>query len=292
MTPKFNKLPMKKQLLTLVGFILSLLAHGQMAKESIQLKKINCVETDLKTGEKLTKTYSFENGKLISIKTSDIIQYFYYNKDGKLDRTLKENENNYWKELTTYFYDENDNLIKYINKYDEGNKSVTKTVTYKHQGGRIKALTKSSLSNAKFTQSIDYFFKDDKIVNESERNLSDKIINNKRIDYNENDIITYKGLFGDKTIDNYNYDDKKSVMQLLVKNVFGKNYQTIVHLISSQEKEFPLECISDHNLTEFSSSSPSKTGYTKKFTYTTFDYPESYTQIIDKIKTVVTYEYE
>ena len=52
---------MKKQLLTLVGFVLSLLTHGQMAKESIQLKKINCVETDLKTGEKLTKTYSFEN---------------------------------------------------------------------------------------------------------------------------------------------------------------------------------------------------------------------------------------
>lgn len=283
---------MKKQLLTLVGFVLSLLAHGQMAEEAIQLKKINCVETDLKTGEKLTKTYSFENGKLTSIQTSDVIQYFYYNKDGKLDRTLKENENNYWKELTTYFYDANDNLVKYINKYDEGNKSVTKTVTYKHQGGRIKAITKSSISSAKFVQSIDYFFKDGKIVSESERNLSEKIINNKRIDYNENDIVTYKGLFGDRTVDSYDYDDKKSAMLLLIKNVFGANYQTIVHLISSQEKEFPLESISEHNLLKFTSTSPSKTEYSKKFSYNNFGYPESHTQIIDKTKTVVTYEYE
>ncbi|NJM79297.1 MAG: hypothetical protein HC854_06155 [Flavobacterium sp.] len=149
-----------------------------------------------------------------------------------------------------------------------------------------------SNSPKKYVQWIDYTLQDGKIVSESERDLNQKIISNKRIDYNENDIVAYKGLLGDRSMDNYDYDDKNSAMLLLVQNVFGENYQTIITLISSHEKEFPLESMSDHNFVKFTSTKPSKNEYSNVYTYNNFGYPKTHTQLNGGYKTTVTYEYE
>ena len=283
---------MKTQLLTLIGFAISLLANGQNPNLNIKLKEIKSVELNISNGDKISKNYSFDNGKLKSIKTSDIVQLFFYNNNGTLDKTVRENEAFGWKEIATYSYDDNSNLVKYTNKYDEGNKSVTKTVSFSYEGSRIRAITKKSNTPKKYVQWIDYAIQDGKIVSESERDLNQKIISNKRIDYNEDDLVAYKGLLGDRSMDNYDYDDKNSAMLLLVQNVFGENYQTIVTLIAPHEKEFPLESMSNHNFVKFTSTKPSKNEYSNVYAYNNFDYPKSHTQYNGGYKTMVTYEYE
>ncbi len=283
---------MKTQLLTLIGFAISLLANGQNPDLNIKLKEINSIELNTSNGDKITKNYSFDNGKLKSIKTSDIIQNFFYNNNGTLDKTVRENEAFGWKEIANYEYDENGNLIKYTNKYDEGSKSVTKTVSFSYEGTKIRAVTKKSNSTKKYVQWIDYTLQEGKIVSESERDLSQKIISNKRIDYNENDIVAYKGLLGDRSMDNYDYDTKNSAMLLLVQNVFGENYQTIITLIAPHEKEFPLESMANHNFVKFTSTKPSKNEYSNVYTYNNFGYPKTHTQLNGGYKTMVTYEYE
>ena len=284
---------MKKHLLALFGFAIALFAQAQENEDiTVKLKQIRSNEINTSTGEVITKTYAFQNGKLTTIKTSDIIQSFFYNSDGYLDRTVRENEMSDWKEVASYYYDANKNLIKYVNEYEEGGNSVTKTITYKYEGTKIRAITKKSNSPLKYVQWIDYTIENGRIVNESERDINQKVISNKRIDYIEGDLIAYKGVFGDRSTDSYDYDNKQSAMRLVVKNVFGKNYKTIVTLIAPHEKEFPLESISYHNFLKFSSTTPSKTEYKYTYTYNDFDYPKTHVEHTGKIKTIVDYEYE
>ena len=147
---------MKKNLLALLGFVFIFYVQAQESDVSIKLKQITSIETNTKTGEYITKKYTFQDGKLASIKTSDIIQSFFYNSNGYLERTVRENEMSGWKEVATYEYDNRHNLIKYVNEYEEGGKSVTKTITYKYDGNKIRAITKKSNSPLKFVQWIDY----------------------------------------------------------------------------------------------------------------------------------------
>ncbi|VXA95157.1 conserved exported hypothetical protein [Flavobacterium sp. 9AF] len=283
---------MKKQLLSLLGFVLAIFVQAQETEVSIKLKQITSVETNTKTGEYITKKYSFQNGKLTSIKTSDIIQSFFYNKEGYLDKTVRENEMSDWKEIATYFYDDKNNLVKYVNEYEDGGKSVTKTISYKYEGNKINAITKKSNSSLKFVQWIDYTLENGRIINESERDINGKVITNKKIDYIEGDLIAYKGVFGDRSTDSYDYDDKQSAMRLLVQNVFGKNYKTIVTLIAPHEKEFSLESISYHNFLKFSSTTPSKKQYEYSYTYNDLNYPKTHIEHTGLLKTIVNYEYE
>ncbi|NHN27854.1 hypothetical protein FIA58_019425 [Flavobacterium jejuense] len=283
---------MKKQLLALLGFALALFTYAQENEVSVKLKQIKSTETNTSTGEVITKTYSFQNGKLVSIKTSDIIQSFFYNTNGNLDRTVRENEMSDWKEVASYFYDGRNNLIKYVNEYEEGGKSVTKTINYSYDGSKIRAVTKKSNSTLKFVQWVDYTLENGRIINESERDINQKVISNRRIDYIEGDLIAYKGVFGDRSTDSYDYDDKESAMRLVVKNVFGKNYKTIVTLIAPHEREFPLESISYHNFLKFTSTTPSKKEYKYVYTYNDLNYPKTHIEHTGKLKTIVDYEYE
>ncbi|WP_130734124.1 hypothetical protein [Flavobacterium sp. J27] len=283
---------MKKQLLTLFGFVFALCVQAQETETSVKLKQITSTETNTKTGEYSTKKYTFQDGKILSIKTSDIVQSFFYNANGYLDRTVRENEMSDWREVASYFYDDRNNLIKYVNEYEEGGKSVSKTITYKYEGNKIKAITKRSNSSLKFVQWIDYTLENGRIVNESERDINEKVISNRRIDYIEGDLIAYKGVFGDRSTDSYDYDDKFSAMRLFVQNVFGKNYKTIVTLIAPHEKEFPLESISYHNFLKFSSTTPSKKEYRYIYTYNDLNYPKTHIEHTGLLKTIVNYEYE
>ena len=57
--------------------------QSQTLDKSLQLKQIAVVKTNfrnLKSGEMVNKTYAFVNGKLTTIKTSDVTQSFFYNK--------------------------------------------------------------------------------------------------------------------------------------------------------------------------------------------------------------------
>ena len=279
---------MKKQILTLFVFALSFYAHSQI----VNLKQIESIEMNTNTGEKITKNYFFNDGKLASIKTSDIIQSFFYNKDGNLERTVRENEMSNWKEVASYFYDDYKRLSKYVNDYDSGGTVITKTIIFKYDGSRITAITKRSNSRLKFVQYIDYSVKDWRVVSETERDLNRKIVTNRLVDYSENDLTTYKEVIGDKSTDSYVYDDKKSAMQLLVKNVFGENYKINLLLIAPHEREFSIQNMSVHNFLKFTSTKSSKKEYAFSYTYNEMDYPKTHTHIDGVIKTVVTYSYE
>lgn len=279
---------MKKQILTLFVFALSFYAQSQ----TVNLKQIESIETNTSTGEKITKNYFFNDGKLASIKTSDIVQSFFYNKDGNLERTVRENEMSSWKEVTSYFYDENKRLSKYVNDYDSGGTVISKIITFKYDGSRITAITKRSNSRLKFVQYIDYSVKDWRIVSETERDLNRKIVTNRLVDYSENDLSTYKEVIGDKSTDSYVYDDKKSAMQLLVKNVFGENYKTNLLLIAPHEREFTIDNMSIHNFLKFTSTKSSKKEYAYSYTYNEMEYPKTHTYIDGVKTTVVTYSYE
>ena len=279
---------MKKQLLILFVFALSFSVQSQ----TVKLKQIESIESNTSTGEKITKNYFFDDGKLASIKTSDIVQTFFYNKDGNLDRTVRENEMSSWKEVASYFYDENKRLSKYVNDYDGGGTVITKTIAFKHDGSRITAITKRSNSRLKFVQYIDYSIKDWKVVSETERDLNRKIVTNRLVDYSDNNLSTYKEVVGDKSTDSYVYDDKKSAMQLLVKNVFGENYKINLLLITPHEREFTMDNMSIHNFLKFTSTKSSKKEYAYSYTYNELEYPKTHTHIDGVIRTVVTYSYE
>lgn len=279
---------MKKQILILfVGFF-----TFYTQSQTINLKQIESNVVNTSTGEKITKNYFFKEGKLVSIKTSDIIQTFFYNIGGNLDRSVRENEMSSWKEVASYFYDANKRLSKYVNNYDGGGTVITKTIIFKYEGSKITAITKRSNSRLKFVQYIDYAIKDWRIVSETERDLNNKIITNRLVDYVDNDLVTYKEVVGDKATDSYIYDDKKSAMQLLVKNVFGNNYKVNLLLIAPHEREFAIQNISVHNFLKFTSTKASKKEYAFSYTYNEMDYPKTHTYVDGDIKTVVTYFYE
>jgi hypothetical protein len=258
------------------------------------LKEIKSLRTRSNSDEVINKTYKFIDGKLSSIQTSDIIQSFFYNPNGYLNRSVKERIGSDWKELVTYKYDDNDRLIKLTNEYKENNSSLIKTVTFTYSGSRITAVTTKSNTHIKYTQYMEYVIEEGQIVRESERNLNQDYVNKKEIGYYKDNLSIRKGLFGDKSSDYYAYDDKNSIQLLLLENVFGANYKTIVPLVAPHEKEFLLEGISQHNLLKYSSNSPSKLEYTYTYTYNNLGYPK--TSILlenNKIeKTTATYSYE
>ena len=113
------------------AFALMAFSYGlqsQTLDKSLQLKQIAVVKTNfrnLKSGEMVNKTYAFDNGKLTTIKTSDVTQSFFYNKKGLLDHTVKDRNGSNWKEVISYGYDAEDRLILFTKKYDEDGKFVT-----------------------------------------------------------------------------------------------------------------------------------------------------------------------
>lgn len=72
------------------------LMHSQDAAP-VRLKQINIVKTNYqnsKDGEIVNKTVVFKDGKIQTITTSDVVQHFFYNKNGLLDMTVKDKVGN------------------------------------------------------------------------------------------------------------------------------------------------------------------------------------------------------
>lgn len=281
------------------AFALMAFSYGlqsQTLDKSLQLKQITVVKTNfrnLKSGEMVNKTYAFDNGKLTTIKTSDVTQSFFYNKKGLLDHTVKDRNGSNWKEVISYGYDAEDRLILFTKKYDEDGKFVTKTVTYTYDGSRIKQVTKKSTTQQLFVEEVDFVVENGKVVRRSVRDRNKQIIHKTEFYYDKENQTKQTGLLGDKTIKYFGYDDKESANLLMVKNIFGPNYQVIVPLVSFQEEEFEFTFISPNNELKFTSTANTivRVG---TFKYNAQNYPTSYSLIEDSgmIKTVKTYTYE
>lgn len=281
---------MKKQLLATLILCLPLVALGQM----VRLKKIISIEKNITNNQVVTKTHTFEKGKLITIQTSDVIQSFFYNENDLLDHTVKERVGSNWKEVNNYYYNPDNQLIKHTNKYQDGVESAVKTVNFKYEGSRITAITTRTDSKVKFSQYIEYVVENDLVVRETERNLNQDIIQKRELYYYKDNFVRSRGFIGDKSSDVYMYDNKNSAQILIAESLFGANYKIIVPIITRHEKEIGLEAISMHNLTKFESSSPEKMPYEYTYTYTTENYPKTIVLTNDskEITTNVTIEYE
>lgn len=269
----------------------------QAQENAVALKQINIVKTNfrnLKDGEIVNKTIVFKDGKILSIKTSDVIQGFFYNSNGLLDMTVKEREGSNWKEVTNYTYDNTNRLTKFSKKYDENGENVTKTVTFKYEGARIKTDTKKSNTHQNFVEDNEYIVDNGIIVRRTSRDYNQQIISKKEYSYYKENLSRDQGLVGDKTIVYYSYDDKNSVKSLMAKNTFGENYKIIVPLISFYEEEFELQSISDHNELNSKATSTSYVGKSASFKYNASNYPISQALIEENgiVKTKTTYLYE
>ncbi|MBE0393620.1 hypothetical protein HNQ02_000735 [Flavobacterium sp. 7E] len=285
-------------------YIMALLIAAQLSfvqtqaqENPIVLKQINIVKTNfrnLKDGEIVNKTIVFKDGKILSIKTSDVIQGFFYNTNGLLDMTVKEREGSNWKEVTNYTYDNTNRLTKFSKKYDENGENVTKTVTFKYEGARIKADTKKSNTHQNFVEDNEYIVENGIVVRRTSRDYNQQIISKKEYGYYKENLSRDKGLVGDKTIIYYSYDDKNSVKSLMAKNTFGENYKVIVPLISFYEEEFELQSISDHNELNSKATSTNYVGKSATFKYNANNYPISQALIEENgiVKTKTTYLYE
>lgn len=136
---------MKTYLIALFMMAMPCLVLSQNSTTETKLKAIHSVKTNfknLKDGEIIHKNYTFKDGKLLSIKTSDVIQSFFYNPKELLDMTVKERVGSNWKEVINYTYNNNDQLIKFVKKYEENGELVTKTVSIAYEGSRVKVITK------------------------------------------------------------------------------------------------------------------------------------------------------
>lgn len=268
----------------------------QTLDQSKQLKQITVVKTNfrnLKSGEAVHKNYTFENGKLSTIKTSDVTQSFFYNKKGLLDHTVKDRVGSNWKEVINYTYDTQNRLIVFTKKYDENGKTVTKSVTYNYDGSRIKQVTKKSTTQQLFVEEVDYVVENGLVVRRSVRDRNQQITLKTEYFYDKGNPTKQSGLVGDKTIHYFGYDTKTSARLLLVKTMFGPNYQVIVPLVSFQEEEFAWNDISSNNEINYrSTASPIiKAG---QFKYDASNYPTAYNLVEDNgmIKTVKTFSFE
>jgi hypothetical protein len=261
----------------------------------VKLKQINIVKTNYqnyKDGEIVNKTIAFADGKIQTITTSDVIQKFFYNKNGLLDMTVKEKIGSDWKEVTNYTYDADNNIIKFVNKYHEGNDYITKTVSFVYEGARIKATTKKSTNHQNLVDDIEYIVENGIIVRRTSRDRNKAIIG--KIEYVNDNVSKHKGLVGDKISKTFTYDDKKSVDQLIVQNLFGDNYKIIVPMISYHEDEFSFETISYNNEVNFSPSSTALVAISRKYKYNKLNFPISCSQIEENgiVKTEKTFIYE
>lgn len=285
----------KTYFITLFMITFSFLAQSQ--ENSVKLKQINIVKTNfknLKSGETINKTILFKDGKLESIKTSDVIQHFFYNPKGLLDMTVKERVGSNWKEVINYTYNPEEKLIKFTKKYEEGGELVTKTVSITYEGARVKATTKKSNNHQFLVDDIEYIVENGLITRRNSRDRNQQIINKTEYVYSKDNIIRHKGLIGDKTIKNYTFDDKNSAELLIVKNIFGPNYKVIVPLVSFHEEEFDIESISTNNELTFVPTTTNYVGVSRKYKYNNLNYPISCSLIEDNgiVRTEKKYIYE
>lgn len=288
---------MKTYLIIIFMMVFPYLAQSQAQEKPVQLKQINIVKTnyrDFKSGEIINKTISFQGGKLSSIKTSDVIQNFFYNQKGLLDRSVKEKEGSNWKEVINYAYDEDNRLIKFGKKYQEGAEFVTKTVTITYQGARVKVITKKSTTKEAIIDNVEYIVENGLVARRSSRDRNEQIINKTEYVYTNGNIVRHKGLLGDTATKFYTFDDKNSADVLMVKNVFGDNYKVIVPLVSFFEEEFNFQMISEANELSYRTTAENTIIKSGKYKYNDLNYPASYSLSEEggMVKTVKTYFYE
>lgn len=283
--------------ITLFTMLFPYLAKCQELEKQVQLKQISIMITNfrnLKSGETINKTISFHEGKLSSIKTSDVIQNFFYNPKGLLDRTVKEKEGSNWKEIISYTYDPLGRLIKFNQKYQEGGEFVTRTAVITYQGARVKVITKKSITKDAIVDNVEYIVENGLVARRSSRDRNEQIINKTEYVYTNGNVVRQKGLLGDTSTKFYSFDDKNSADVLIVKNVFGENYRVIVPIISSYENEFNFQMISEANEISYRNTANNDIIKSGNYKYNKLNYPESYALSEDNgmIKTVKKYFYE
>lgn len=283
--------------ITLFTMLFPFLVKSQELEKQVQLKQISIMITNfrnLKSGETINKTISFHEGKLSSIKTSDVIQNFFYNPKGLLDRTVKEKEGSNWKEIISYTYDPLGRLIKFNQKYQEGGEFVTRTATITYQGARVKVITKKSITKDAIVDNVEYIVENGLVARRSSRDRNEQIINKTEYVYTNGNVVRQKGLLGDTSTKFYSFDDKNSADVLIVKNVFGENYRVIVPIISSYENEFNFQMISEANEISYRNTANNDIIKSGNYKYNKLNYPESYSLSEDNgmIKTVKKYFYE
>lgn len=281
--------------LAIITMVSTGLLHSQ--DSPVALKQINIVKTNYqnsKDGEIVNKTVTFKNGKIETIITSDVVQKFFYNKNGLLDMTVKDKIGSDWKEVTNYTYNADNNIIKFVNKYHEGNDYITKTVTFSYDGARVKAITKKSTNHQNILEDIEYLVENGIIVRRTSRDRNKAIIGKIEYVYVNDNVSKHKGLVGDKISKTYTFDDKKSADQLIVQNLFGDNYKVIVPMISYHENEFSFESISYNNEMNFSPTSSALVAVSRKYKYNKLNFPISCSQIEENgiVKTEKTFIYE
>lgn len=287
----------KNYFIIILAMVFPYLAQSQDQEKPVRLKQISIVKTNfrnLKDGEIVNKTISFQDGKLTTIKTSDVIQNFFYNQKGLLDRSVKEKEGGNWKEVTNYTYDELDRLIKFSEKYQEDGQFVTKTVTITYQGARVKAITKKSTTKEAIVENLEYIVENGLVARRSARDRNEQIISKTEYVYTNGNVVRQKGLLGDTSTKFYTFDDKYSADVLIVKNIFGENYRVIVPIIAPHEKEFDFQMISEANELSYRCTAANDIIKSGKYKYNKLNYPESYSLSEDNgmLKTVKTYFYE
>jgi len=273
------------------------LLHSQDQNAPVRLKQINIVKTNYqnsKDGEIVNKTVVFKDGKIETITTSDVVQHFFYNTKGLLDKTVKDKIGSEWKEVVNYSYDADNNITKFVKKYQEGNDYITKTVTFGYEGARVKVITKKSTNHQNVVDDNEYIVENGIIVRRTTRDRNKAIIGKIEYVYVNDNVVKHKGLVGDKISKTYTFDDKKSVDQLIVQSLFGDNYKVIVPMISYHEEEFSFEAISYNNEMNFSPSSTVLVGVSRKYKYNKLNFPISCSQIEENgiVKTEKTFIYE
>ena len=182
------------------------LMHSQ---DNVKLKQINIVKTNYqnsKDGEIVNKTMVFKDGKLQTITTSDVIQNFFYNKKGLLDMSVKDKVGSDWKEVINYTYDADNNITKFVKKYQEGPDYITKVVSFVYEGARVKVTTKKSTNHQNLVEDIEYIVENGTIVRRTSRDRNKAIIGKIEYVYVNDNVSKHKGLVGDKISKTYTYD--------------------------------------------------------------------------------------
>ena len=288
---------MKTYFIAILMMVLPCLVHSQDNTAPVRLKQINIVKTNYQNstdGEIINKTVVFKDGKIHTITTSDVVQHFFYNKAGLLDMTVKDKVGSDWKEVVNYTYDADNNITKFVKKYQEGPDYITKVVTFGYEGARIKVTTKKSTNHQNLVDDIEYIVENGIIVRRTSRDRNKAIIGKIEYVYTNDNVIKHRGLVGDKISKTYTFDDKKSVDQLIVQSLFGDNYKVIVPMISYHEEEFSFEAISYNNEVNFSPSSSALVAVSRKYKYNKLNFPIFCTQIEENgiVKTEKTFIYE
>jgi len=288
---------MKNYFIAICLMAFPVISNAQMMEDKPTLKNIKVIKKFYNNSindETITKDILFNEGKLATVKTSDIIQSFFYNEKGLLNKTTKERVSSNWKEVTQFHYDPQGRITEFSKKYQDGNEFVTKTVKFTYEGARIKAEAKRSNSHNQLVEDIEYIVSDGLIVRRVSRNRNKQIIGKTEYSYFNENVSRHTGLVGDKTIKMFTYDNKNSVSLLIVEKLFGANYKVIAPLISFYDDEFEFQSISKNNELTFKATSEKHVPFTENFKYNTANYPVSSSRIEGEgeVKTESTYFYE